>query len=923
MSLEGLIIKINGDDSGYKKTLKGIEKTTDKAFKAVSAGIVGIAKASVFAADEANKAMNTISASTGATGTELGKLNTAMENIYKNGFGENMQQVADVVSNVKQVIGGTADEIERTSQNALILSDAFEIDTQNSIMAVNSMVEHLGVTADEAFNLIAQGAQQGANQNGDLIEVISEYSPAFATLGFDAETAMNILISGSQNGAFQIDKVGDAVKEFGIRTKDMSEGTNTAFETIGLKAVEMGKQFANGGEDASLAFDQVINGLSNIEDPLKRNEAGVALFGTTWEDLGEDAMLSMTSINNSVDKTTDTMGELGDTLSDGLSSDVELAKRELKLLGVELGQKLIPYVKDAIKYFRENKDVIIKYTVAVAAGVVALKGMLIINKIVKYVVTLTTATQALTAAQIALKAVKLTTAIGLATTAVGLLAGAMYASTKAQQEELDTSKVLGITYEENAEIVKEQTQAYKEANEVRVEALAGELVEIEQAKLLSDELSKLVDNNGEVTEANKGRVEFILGAVNEALGTEYKLTGEQITQNGELVKSIEDIQKSTEDLIAMKTAEAFLAAANEANVEALKKKSEAYYKMGEDAAALAETEELIAINTAKADAIRAEATAKYGEQWGLAGARAAEYSGQLLSLASENTTLTENQTLQNAALEGSKALYSGLVGQIADYQCAQEKMNSGDYQGVIDGLSGLNTAMQTTTTLAGEESDMQKETLAQQFSDQLHALDIYEIEYGLKTKGYTEEGLEEARRNATLSLAEYNKVGGAMVDGVVGGIDVNKHKSVEAVVAMANEQNAAYKNTLDINSPSKVFMKSSESIPEGAAAGVKKGTPDAVKSVKNMSLAMQLEAMPKEQYQAMIQRTKQAFRHSVYSHIPPSVLHNISVKPTTVNDANTSNPVYNIAFNQPIQTPQEFVREFQYKMSAGQLAGAR
>ena len=56
------------------------------------------------------------------------------------------------------------------------------------------------------------GAQNGANRNGDLLDVLSEYAPKYAEMGLTADDMMQTLISGAENGVFQIDKVGDAVK---------------------------------------------------------------------------------------------------------------------------------------------------------------------------------------------------------------------------------------------------------------------------------------------------------------------------------------------------------------------------------------------------------------------------------------------------------------------------------------------------------------------------------------------------------------------------------------------------------------------------------------------------------------------------------------------------------------------------------------
>ena len=84
------------------------------------------------------------------------------------------------------------------------------------------------------------------------------------------------------NRAFQIDYLNDAIKEFGIRAKDNSDSTRQAFQDLGLK--DLTEDFAAGGERASKAFKLVVEELAGMDNQVKQNEIGVALFGTKWED---------------------------------------------------------------------------------------------------------------------------------------------------------------------------------------------------------------------------------------------------------------------------------------------------------------------------------------------------------------------------------------------------------------------------------------------------------------------------------------------------------------------------------------------------------------------------------------------------------------------------------------------------------------
>lgn len=102
-----------------------------------------------------------------------------------------------------------------------------------------------------------------------------------------------LLQSGADSTAWNLDKVGDAIKEFSIRAIDGSDTTVQAFQDLGYNANAMMETFAGGGEDANKAFFDVLNTLMDMDDQVKRDALGVALFGTMWEDLGAEAMQAM------------------------------------------------------------------------------------------------------------------------------------------------------------------------------------------------------------------------------------------------------------------------------------------------------------------------------------------------------------------------------------------------------------------------------------------------------------------------------------------------------------------------------------------------------------------------------------------------------------------------------------------------------
>lgn len=277
-SVSGHLEKVNWTAVAAGAAVGGIAVATGKA----------VASAGKYLATLGNdwgKTMNQLSASTGATGAELEALGQSVESIYAKGLGEDFQDVADALAATQQASGLTGEALEDATAAAFTLRDTFEYDINESARAASALMKNFGVSADEAYGLIASAAQNGADKNGDLLDVLNEYSGQYSALGLSADQFIGSLVNGADAGLFSIDKIGDAVKEFNIRAKDGSDASADAFKSLGLNADRMSAAFAAGGETAEAAFFDTVEALNAIEDPMEKNRIGVALFGTQFEDL--------------------------------------------------------------------------------------------------------------------------------------------------------------------------------------------------------------------------------------------------------------------------------------------------------------------------------------------------------------------------------------------------------------------------------------------------------------------------------------------------------------------------------------------------------------------------------------------------------------------------------------------------------------
>ncbi len=337
----------------FKKKTEEVADKIKKATLVISGATVAGAGYALNLSNDFDKAFNNLITKTGAAEEEFNSLNEVMENVYVNNFGESIEDVANAMAIVKNNTKLAGNELQIATERALLLRDTFEFEVNESTRSAKMLMDQFGLSSDEAYNLIVQGAQNGLDKNGDLLDTINEYSVHFNQLGIGAEEMFNMLINGAENGTFSVDKLGDAVKEFGIRVKD---GTaDDAFKELGLSVDNVKEKFGAGGSAAKEALEQVTTALFNMDDPIQQNTLGVTMFGTMWEDLGVEGVKALINMQGEISTTSTALEDINNQKYDDIGKAIQGLGREFQVEVIEpLGEELKPVVEDVISYVQEN-----------------------------------------------------------------------------------------------------------------------------------------------------------------------------------------------------------------------------------------------------------------------------------------------------------------------------------------------------------------------------------------------------------------------------------------------------------------------------------------------------------------------------------------------------------------------------------------
>ena len=339
--LQGISWKnITEGDEKAAKLSSSFKKAGTAATVTLTAPVVAAGKAVFGVASDYEQANARIAAAFGVSGEEAERFSGIGKRIYEGGWGQSLDEVNDALIQCKSTLRDVSDEdLQTVTTNALMLSDTFGADVNESIRGTNALMEGFGLSATEASDLLTAGMQRGLNYTDELGDNRSEYSVRWGEAGMSASEYFSLLEAGTSNGAYNLDKVGDYLNEFLTALSDgrmeesigsFSEGTQEVFEN-----------FKNGSATAEDMLQAVLGDLTQMPNEYDK----AALASTLWSSLGEDnAMGMIESLAGVQDSFGDVAGaaqQAQEAASDSFAVKSQEAMRELQGSIEPLGEPLL------------------------------------------------------------------------------------------------------------------------------------------------------------------------------------------------------------------------------------------------------------------------------------------------------------------------------------------------------------------------------------------------------------------------------------------------------------------------------------------------------------------------------------------------------------------------------------------------------
>ena len=866
-----------------------IESLSGKLQSALAtAGLAYGAKEITEIGTDYEQAMKQVAAVTGAGTEEMDAMSDSIQKIYTSGIGENLEEVAGAAALVKQQFGDIdSSTLEQITQDAIAMSGIFGTDLDETLRGVNALMNNMGLSAEEAFDYIAKGTQNGLDKSGELSDNLAEYSQIWEQAGFSAEEMFSILQNGLDSGAYNLDKVNDFVKEFSISLSDGRIEENVDKFSLGTR--NLFAEWQNGKASQKDVFNSIISDLSNMTD----QQEALSIASSVWSALGEDnAMKVITSLNNVNDTYSDvkgTMESIEEINYDNFADKTAALKRKVEMdVIIPITQKYMPKIEKAIDYVAEHLDEIVDHAKPIAAGIAAAFA---VKKIVDFG---TTTVNTVKTIQTAFRLLNTSNPLGWIAIGVGAVASvatALLADAKKKSQEWknhledvrESAAKIPDEVQKSIDKTNECTKAWEDMHQQISKDGLVEDSDFEAVNKLKESLMALVNSDGTIKDDQEEKVQNLINKINEYSDTGLTVADGQILKNDEVINSYGKISDAIDDVIEKQHAQNYLDMLGDASKQAQQERPALLQAVTE------QNQELQAKKEERQQIIDEMAQFKLDNTYTLTDINgnsekiwndsesSKKYDEMREKLNGVNDSI---QTLSTTYHETTVQLEKGADAMSA-YKEAAEAFSNGDLETVTQNYNDLQNNILTAATATAEQLRAQEEesrnhyetlkqmadenpgsVLAEDLAEAKRQAEEAAVELEIKTGEHGENAgktfldtlassgmsqdekldalnryIEERLNNGDDLNKIAQNIGLDYTSGFAEGITDNISSVEEAVKALGRAAEAHLRVSIDSHSPSRVAKVIGGDWDDGFVAGIEDGIPDVSMVSANMANA--------------------------------------------------------------------------------------
>ena len=223
----------------------------------------------------------------------------------------------------KEFTGYTGEALETMRNSIAATADSMGKDFKDVLGTADNLMANFHLSGEQAMDVINKGFASGADLSGDMLQKIQQYAPTFHDAGISADQLVAIL-QQTRSGIFS-DKGLDIITMASKKIREMSSGTASSLNAIGISSKQVQQDLANGTKNTFDIIQQVASKMKNFgADSQQVGDILKNVFGKQGAAAGIQLIEQLDTMSTSLDEVKKQTGAWGDVQLENIKLQKEL-----------------------------------------------------------------------------------------------------------------------------------------------------------------------------------------------------------------------------------------------------------------------------------------------------------------------------------------------------------------------------------------------------------------------------------------------------------------------------------------------------------------------------------------------------------------------------------------------------------------------
>lgn len=223
----------------------------------------------------------------------------------------------------KEFTGYTGEALETMRNSIAATADSMGKDFKDVLGTADNLMANFHLSGEQAMDVINKGFASGADLSGDMLQKIQQYAPTFHDAGISADQLVAIL-QQTRSGIFS-DKGLDIITMASKKIREMSSGTASSLDAIGISSKQVQQDLANGTKNTFDIIQQVASKMKNFgADSQQVGDILKNVFGKQGAAAGIQLIEQLDTMSTSLDEVKKQTGAWGDVQLENIKLQKEL-----------------------------------------------------------------------------------------------------------------------------------------------------------------------------------------------------------------------------------------------------------------------------------------------------------------------------------------------------------------------------------------------------------------------------------------------------------------------------------------------------------------------------------------------------------------------------------------------------------------------